>query len=117
MLCYFVLCYFVLSATDSMAEAESTDYRELIQKADELYKTRERQIYELLVAHRDSSNPDILWRLERSARKVARLADTSKEEKEKLTYEQLDISRKAVDLGPSNHSCHQVAVSFCANCN
>ena len=94
-----------------MAKAESTDDRELIQKADELYEAGEwRLIYELLGAHRDSSNPDVLWRLARSARDVSQLADTSKEEKKRLTYEQVDISRKAVELGPNNYACHQVAV-------
>ncbi|XP_062501305.1 regulator of microtubule dynamics protein 1-like [Corticium candelabrum] len=91
-----------------MAKAESTDDRELIQKADELYEAGEwRQIYELLGAHRDSSNPDVLWRLARSVRDASQLADTSKEEKKRLTYEQVDISRKAVELGPNNYACHQ----------
>ena len=100
-----------LSATSK--EPEVTNDKAIVNKAIELYEAGEwQQIYDLLLRHRDTSNPEILWRLARAARDVSQLPDTTKDNKKKLVYECLEYAKKAVEHGPDNYACQKVVCAF-----
>ncbi|XP_062500940.1 regulator of microtubule dynamics protein 1-like [Corticium candelabrum] len=88
-----------------MAEAASDD--EIIRKGDELYDASEWQpLFDLFYPHRESSNPDVLWRVTRAIECVTS-PKMKKAEKKKLHYEAYECAKKALDMAPDNWGCHQ----------
>ena len=81
---------------------------ELIQKVDQFYKDDDvEQGYELVSQYRDSSSPQVIWRVARSCRYMAQRTKDA-EEKKKLTYQVRDLGKRAVELDENCSACHKV---------
>jgi hypothetical protein len=120
-LCYVVLCCVVLYCVvlynyscsslfcfSAKSEGKGMDDSKVVAEADALYKSGEgEELYALLVAHKDSHNADILWRL---ARATCDLAKESKDQKRRaeLMNEAFDYVSRALTADPNNYACHKV---------
>ncbi|XP_002735261.1 regulator of microtubule dynamics protein 1-like [Saccoglossus kowalevskii] len=80
----------------------------LIHTADVLYDANNtKELYDLLIQHKDSKNDELLWRLARAARDLAQLSTTETNVKKTLTYEALAHAKKALDANDGNFACHK----------
>jgi hypothetical protein len=70
-------------------------------------KNQMQELFDLLAASKDSTNPELVWRLARATYELAK-ASTKDEEKKKLTYEAFALSERALDLDEKNFACHKV---------
>jgi hypothetical protein len=121
LLCCVVLCCAVLCCAllynyscsslfcfSAKVEGKGMDDSKVVAEADALYKSGEgEKLYALLVAHKDSHNANILWRL---ARATCDLAKESKDQKRRaeLMNEAFDYVSRALTADPNNYACHKV---------
>ena len=82
---------------------------EEIAKAEEIYSQNKfQEVYEYLLQFKDSENPEILWRLVRATRDRACMAGVSAEDKKKMIFEALEVSKRALQFGEDIGPCHKV---------
>ncbi|XP_070575764.1 regulator of microtubule dynamics protein 1-like isoform X2 [Ptychodera flava] len=100
--------------SDSSAEPEKTPEpiqdpeKILITQADQLYDSfKTKELYELLLQHKDVKNDEILWRLARAARDLAQLSTTKADMKKTLVYEAFEYAKKALSINQNNFACHK----------
>lgn len=87
----------------------------ILRESDDLYdQYKIPELYSLLVAHKDSQNDDILWRLARAAREKA-LMTKDKKEADSLLYDALSYVEKALELNQNNFASHKVSVVLPVN--
>lgn len=111
---------FSLLGWESNKKMETTreklsDDSDIVKYAEELYlskyeKEKEvevvKSLHSYLSQYKDSSNPDILWRLARSCYDLSKLSITEDANKKALTYEAHEIAKQALENGKDNFSCH-----------
>ena len=98
-------------------EAEQVEI-EAVKHADELYRSKEedkdsneieivKNLHTYLTQYKESSNPELLWRLARASRDLANLSVTDESTKKSLTYEAHEYAKRALAAGEENFSCHK----------
>lgn len=79
----------------------------VIKDADELFAENDIvRLYELLVAHKDTGNADVMWRLARAACHMGKIG-TDTEAKKGYTYEAFQYIQRALQLNDQNFACHK----------
>ncbi|XP_077983041.1 regulator of microtubule dynamics protein 1-like [Glandiceps talaboti] len=96
------------SAPEKAPKPESDPQKTLIEEADQLFDAdRIKELYELLLQHKDVKNDEILWRLARAARNLSQLSSTPANVKKTLTYEAVEYAKQALDINSDNFACHK----------
>ncbi|KAL1775954.1 regulator of microtubule dynamics protein 1 [Sigmodon hispidus] len=81
---------------------------EILEQADYLYESGETEkLYQLLTQNKESEDAELLWRLARASRDMARLNGTSEEEKKVLVYEALEYAKRALEKNASSFAAHK----------
>ena len=90
---------------------------EAVKHADELYRSKEdkdsneveivKNLHTYLMQYKESTNPELLWRLARASRDLASLSVTDESTKKSLTYEAHDYAKRALSTGEENFACHK----------
>jgi tetratricopeptide (TPR) repeat protein len=103
-----------MEATKSEAEQAEAD---ALKHADELYRSKEdkntdevevvKNLHTFLTQHKESANPELLWRLARASRDLANLSVTDETSKKSLTYEAHEYAKRALACGEENWACHK----------
>lgn len=80
----------------------------LVDQVEKLYtEHRFKETYELLLPHKDSDDPEVLWRFVRASRDRATMDEVGKDEKKKIIFAAYDVASRAVKLGDDNYACHK----------
>ncbi|KAB7497366.1 Regulator of microtubule dynamics protein 1 [Armadillidium nasatum] len=88
-------------------KAASKSFTDLIKEADALYDQQKfEELYNILVAEKDSNNDEILWRLARALHEKARRID-DKEKKKVLYKEALNYLETANDINTENFATNK----------
>ncbi len=79
----------------------------LLQDADKLFIENEiKNLYDLLVQHKDVSDDNILWRLSRAAYHMSQIASDAVEKKQ-YAFDAFEYIQKALDQNDQNFACHK----------
>ena len=103
-----------MEATKPEAEQAESD---AVKHADELYNSKEdkesneievvKNLHSYLAQYKESTNPELLWRLARATRDLANLSVTDATSKKSLTYEAHEYAKRALESAEENYACHK----------
>lgn len=86
--------------------AASGDNKDLIEEIEALHEKEEFcKEYDLLTPHKESSDPDLLWRFARAATDLGK--ERGGEERKTKIYEAFGYITKALELDDNNFACHK----------
>nr|KAI8762001.1 regulator of microtubule dynamics protein 1 [Biomphalaria glabrata] len=84
----------------------STELQKVIDESEALYEKKDFPgCYDLLVAHENSNDANILWRLARAATEKGKMGEG--DERKKYIYEAWGYISKALELDNTNFACHK----------
>ncbi|XP_059140749.1 regulator of microtubule dynamics protein 1-like [Physella acuta] len=89
------------------ASASSLENQKLIEESEVLYEKKDfPALYDLMVAHKDSQDANVLWRLARAATEKGKMGGEG-DKRKKLIYEAWGYIEKALQLDDTNFACHK----------
>jgi len=81
----------------------------ILETADSLYSKKHGvvELYDYLKSHRPTDNAEILWRISRAARDLAKESSVDKSRKKELSYEAFECAKKALEVDDQNFASHK----------